>query len=625
MAYRRRDRKPRTIDLLVSTINQTRLLGYVASLASVLACSGEIGSPSSNSDMPIGDSEFSDPTGEGTSAGDATDTGQPGGSSATGTSTQGSAQDSPNASPTTTSTSGVSPSDSIIDAIGNASALPMVLDGHPLYSRVIRLTHEQWENSVRYLLNVADTGQQQNLAADVSAVYDFTNNEELLFMNANLYRDYQMAAEELSLMLASDEGAVSAIAPGQDAGSFIETVGRRAYRRALTPDEVQRLQARYDEAAASANGDGTPHAHGVASVMLALLQSPHFLYRTEFARAGERLSGYEIAAKLSLLLKRVTPDDALLDAARDGRLDSDQGVREVAANMLNDSDATEAMRQFHGELFGFDNYLTIIKDPDEVPEYPPELNAELEEAAYLFFDRIYEQSLGLTDILTSTVGFVGPTMAPFYGVDVSGGMQELDLGPERPGFFTQLPFLVQNSQNLVPDPIHRGVTLNLDVLCSEVPLPGMVETKLPPFDPAQTNRERVSAGTGPGTCGATCHAPYINPLGFAFENFDGLGRLRETDNGKTIDTRAEYPFKEGSREFSGAPELMQIISEGEQAHACYSKHLASFVLQRELSSSDSDLVDALMLESHSGASIKELLQTLVSSEAFTTRVDGGVQ
>jgi hypothetical protein len=204
-------------------------------------------------------------------------------------------------------------------------------------------------------------------------------------------------------------------------------------------------------------------------------------------------------------------------------------------------------------------------------------------------------------------------------------MQQLDLGPERPGFFTHLPFLVLNSQNNVPDPIHRCVVINSEVLCSEVPLPGMVDTSLPAFDPERTNRERISAGTGPGTCGATCHAPYINPLGFAFENFDGLGRLRETDNGKAIDTRSIYPFKEGSREFGGATELMQIMAEGEQAHACYSKHLATFALQRELSSEDRGLVDALMQESRAGASTKELLLSLVSSPAFTTRVDGGVQ
>jgi hypothetical protein len=499
-----------------------------------------------------------------------------------------------------------------------------VLDGDPMNARVIRLTHDQWENSVRFILQVDETGHRPNLAEDVSGLYNFSNHEELLFMNANLYRDYQMAAEELAAALGADEQRINAIYPGGDAIGFINTVGRRAYRRPLNPEEVTALQAKYDEGAALTENGNTPEARGAAMVLQTLLQSPYFLYRTEMAPPGERLSGYEIAAKLSLLLRGVTPDDELLDAAERGELDDDQGVRNIAAAMLEEPAAVETMNVFHSELFKFHNLLNIVKEATEVPEYDPALNDELYEAAHLFFERIYTESLGLTDILTSTVGHVGTQMAPLYGVDAPAfGMQEMDLGPDRPGFFTHLPFLVLNSQNLLPDPIHRGVTLNLDVLCAEIPLPGMVDTTLPAFEPGQTNRQRITAGSGPETCGATCHAPYINPLGFAFENFDGMGRLRDTDNGNPVDTVAQYPFKEGTKVFSGAPELMQIMAEGEQAHACYAKNLASFALQRELTGDDQAMVDALTAESRGGASVKDLLMALVASPGFVTRVEGG--
>jgi hypothetical protein len=294
--------------------------------------------------------------------------------------------------------------------------------------------------------------------------------------------------------------------------------------------------------------------------------------------------------------------------------------------MVEQPGAVEVMRHFHGELLHFKNFLNIIKDPEEVPEFSTDLNEELEQAAYMFFDRIFEDSLGVTEILTTTTGFVGPQMAALYELNINGSrMQEVELGSERPGFFTHLPFLILNSQNLLPDPIHRGVTLNHKVLCGEIPLPGMVETTLPPFEPGQSNRQRINAGSGPGTCGATCHAPYINPLGFAFENFDGMGRIREMDNGNVVDTSSQYPFTEGMKEFSGAPQLMTIMAEGEQVHACYAKNLATFTLQRELASDDKPLIDALTAESRAGASVKDLLVALVSNPAFTTRAVGDTQ
>jgi hypothetical protein len=607
----------------------SHLVAVSPSLVGALACSGEIGGPrgSGFGDPNDPNAVFAEATAQ--PPGVAPSTGAPDAADATGapgSTPSGTASSVPGSATPGTDDADSTPSTSVAIAIANAEWLPLLLHGEPLYARVVRLTHDQWENSTRYILQLDETGHRQNLAEDASAVYDFSTHEELLFLNANLYRDYQMAAEELAAAIGADERAISAVTPGQDAAAFIEEVGRRAYRRPLTPEEAERLQAEYDEGAALSENGSTPHARGVALVLQTLLQSPYFLYRTEFTPSGMRLSDYEIAAKLSLLLRAVTPDDALLEAAGQGQLASDQGVRSMAEQMLDEPAAADVMRQFHGELFSFHNILNITKDPEEVPEYSSELNDELYDSAARFFDRIYTRSLGFSDILTSTIGYVGPAMASLYGLQAPAfGMQEMELGPDRPGFFTQLPFLIVNSQNLLPDPIHRGVTLNLDVLCAEIPLPGMVDTTLPAFEAGQSNRQRITAGTGPGTCGAGCHAPYINPLGFAFENFDGLGRLRDTDNGNPIDAQAQYPFKEGTKEFTGAPELMQIMADSEQSHACYSKHLAGFALQRELTNEDQALVDALMTESRAGASVKELLLALVSNPAFTTRAVGGVQ
>ena len=104
-----------------------------------------------------------------------------------------------------------------------------------------------------------------------------------------------------------------------------------------------------------------------------------------------------------------------------------------------------------------------------------------------------------------------------------------------------------------------------------------------------------------------------------------MGRLRETDNGKPVDTSSAYPFVEGLLEFSGASQLMQIMTESQQAHACYAKHLADFALQRELTEGDRPLVDALAASSRTGASLKDLVLSLVTNPAFTMRATGGTQ
>jgi hypothetical protein len=312
-----------------------------------------------------------------------------------------------------------------------------------------------------------------------------------------------------------------------------------------------------------------------------------------------------------------------LDRAANGEFDNDAGVRALAEEMIDEPAAQEVMRRFHGELFKMHRYDSIVKV--DVPEYDEATNQELQEAAYLFFDRIFSQSLGVRDIFLSTVGYVGPLMAQYYGVQApASGMQEMDLGPDRPGFFTHLPFLILNSQNLVPDPIHRGVTLNIDMMCATIPLPPPGSNiEIPPGEAGWSNRERISAASGPGSCGASCHAPYINPLGFAFENFDGLGRIRVEDNGNLVNTMSRYPFAEGNQMFSGAAELMQIMAETGQVHDCYAKHLANFALQREMTREDEAMIDAVAAESRGGASLKEMILALVSQPAFSTRATGG--
>lgn len=493
---------------------------------------------------------------------------------------------------------------------------PMSLEGAPIYTRVMRLTNEQWQRSVQDILGLSQAPDAaKGFERPVAGTTDFANNEHVLSVTNALWQSYQLASEQAAETVTSSSTTLSALYAGTDSAGFIRKVGRRAFRRPLTAAEEQSYGALFAMGEALA-GDRSTFAKGASLVIRALLQSPHFLYRTELGADGTPLSGYEIASKLSFWLLGTTPSDALLDAAAAGQLDTQEGAAELATQLIAEPAAAQTMLEFHRELLRFDLYSTLSKIG--VADYSEALNAELEQSSYRFFDRIFQQDLGLRDILTSTTGFVGPGMAAIYGVPAPAqGLEERELGPQRAGYFAQLPYLALYAFNEQPDPIHRGLTLNLDFLCADPGDPVANLPPIPPLMPNQTNREMISSLTE--GCGMQCHTYYINPLGFAFEHFDGMGRVRTTDNGKPVDTRSAYPFAEGYKEFADSAELMQLMAGSKQAHTCYAKKIASFALQRDIVERDLPTLDAMAAVSMSGGSVKQVMLALVSDPAFRTR------
>ena len=493
------------------------------------------------------------------------------------------------------------------------------MSGTPLYSRFLRLTNSQWENSVHDILHLtAPTGQSDQFLHAVAGTTDFDNNERVVVVNNDNWADFQAAAEAVAAKVTATDQAVQAVVPTTDAATFVETFGRRAFRRELSAAENGTYLALFNQGG-SYSGSQSAFTKGAALVISAMLQSPNFLYRSEMSDNASPLSGYEIAAKLSLWLSNTTPSDALLDAAAQGSLDSPDGVAAQAKTLLDTSAAVGSIREMHSQLYKIPLLDTITKD--NVAGYSDGLKDEFTTAATSFFDYIYSQNLGVKDILTSNVGFAGPLMAALYGVNVNGsGVQQVTL-PNRAGWYSQAPFLTQWAINDDPDSIHRGVRINLDTLCLELGPPAAVLPSVPALAPNQSNRQRYEALTN--GCGAPCHTVYINPIGFAFENFDGIGRSRATDNGQPVDTTGSYPFSSGTQSFSGANELMQEIASGAQAHECWSKRLASYALERDIVDAERPLVEALGAVSQaSGGSLKQVMLALVKSDAFRTHVGG---
>jgi len=144
---------------------------------------------------------------------------------------------------------------------------------------------------------------------------------------------------------------------------------------------------------------------------------------------------------------------------------------------------------------------------------------------------------------------------------------------------------------------------------------------LPEPDPNLTNREQIAALTE--GCGAACHVPFINPAGFAFENFDGLGRYRDSESGKPIDASGTYTFREGAKSFAGVVEFSEALAESGQAHACYTQKWAANLLARQLRRGDEALARRLAQRSvDERLSSIDLVIAIVTDEAFVTRVEG---
>lgn len=507
----------------------------------------------------------------------------------------------------------------------------------PQTSRFPRLSHRQWENTVRDLFYLPEhTGKSAIFIGDpVSGGYD--NNAEKLVVSNTLWPDYQRASEELAELVLGDPALFETLVPdvGGDSSArarhFIETFGARAYRRPLTADEVDRHLVVFQEGQGLGLDGADPFAEGIRVLLQTFLQSPYFLYRVELSDATLPdaptripLSGWELASKLSYMLWDTMPDDALFAAAAEGKLDTAAGVQAEAQRMLGDPRAREMVASFHYQTLQVDRYASITKDPVKYPQFQAAMRQMMIDETMMFVDDIVFATQGsLADLFLSPYSFVNAALAPFYGVQGQFGddLVATDLDPtQRAGIFTQLGFLAANASDVENDPIHRGVFLNLQILCTGLPPPPDNVPPPPPPMPGQTLRERIDAHTGVGTCGENCHGYLINPLGFAFEHYDPVGAWQTMDAGKAIDATGQFAFAGGVKQFDGAVQLAAVIAESQEAHRCYVAHLLEYGYARTPQTADNPRIAALAAASlESDLPITGILLELTQSDAFRFR------
>ncbi|MCB9756462.1 MAG: DUF1592 domain-containing protein [Myxococcales bacterium] len=514
------------------------------------------------------------------------------------------------------------------DGDGDAAELPAPS------TRFYRLTHAQWENSVRDLFYLADqTGFSEQFRSDpLVSGFLFDNNALALEVDQALWSGYQRAAGDVAALVTEDAGILGGFAPPDQgdpaarAQQFVEDFGLRAFRRPLTAAEVQSYLAMHGSGAALYPGVD-PFAAGVRQVVDAMLQSPHFLYRVETSEAvvGQviPLNSWEVAQRLSYFLWNSTPDDALLSAAAQDQLLDPAEVEAQAARLLADARAEQAIYDFHYQLLDVKKFASIAPSEVFFPDAPAELGAYAQEENERFIrDLIFAQEGTYADLLTASETFVNDELAAIYGVagDFGPDFEKVALDPEeRRGVFTQVGFLASNSTSVNPDPIHRGVFLVKEIVCLTVAAPPDGVPPVPPQADGKTNRQMVEEHTEvPGSVCVGCHGVFINPYGFPFEHYDAMGAYRIEDNGLPVDAATELTLG-GGIAVDNALDLVEALAGEQQAHDCYLEHWIEFAHGRPEASEDGPLIERLGAASLDGATVQELIVLLVTSTPFLSR------
>jgi hypothetical protein len=526
---------------------------------------------------------------------------------------------------------------------GEPGVLPSCVPGVPVTSQVSRLTNSQYDRAVRDLLGVTALTTQNNVAPSGLLAPD-----QLGSVDTQTWSAYQNVGSLVAAQVMADPALKGkflscATTTLECITSSIDTFGRKAFRRPLTADEKARFGKLVTDGA-SITATGTPDE--VAQVVLTgFLISPSFLTRAEVEEAvpeagGFALSSHEIASRLAFMLTGTIPDPELSKAADDGVLKTTEQILAQAKRLIGTSAAHEAVEAFHQSYLGADNPTSrwqqaagTGKDP-KFAGFTKELVPTLGEEEKKLFDYVtFEQGGSFKDLLLTDVAFVTDKTAPLYGLTgaFTSTLTQAKLDPSRPGFLTRLGFLANFADYGRSNPILRGAFVSKDVMGVDPgnPVPGAAMTKLPEASAdLNTNRKRVEAMTGEGTCGE-CHVPYVNPPGFALESFDAIGVLQATEGpgGPAIDTVVDITVDKElpTVRVNNAAEMMAQIAASPLAHRYYATKMVSFGYERSPNPGDACVAQTLGTDLQGGATIKDTFAKLATTDTFRLRMVGPIE
>jgi len=422
---------------------------------------------------------------------------------------------------------------------------------------------------------------------------------------------------------------------------ILSTLVRRAYRRQATEADLKDLLPFYEQgrrgpgpAGDSNAGAGGPGSFdlGIQKALERLLVSSQFLFRIErepatvAAGTRYRVSDLELASRLSFFIWSSIPDDELLDAAAAGRLKDPKVLEQQVRRMLADRRSESLVSNFAAQWL----YLRDIaaKQPDEIlfADFDETLRVAMLRETELFIGSVFRENRSVLDLLTANYTFLNERLARHYGVpNIKGSWFRKVTFPEgsvRGGLLGQGSVLTITSYSTRTSPVLRGKWVLENLLSAAPPPPPAdvpaLKTETAPGKPLTLRDAMIQHRAAPACAG--CHAR-MDPIGFAMENFDAVGRWRERDGEHPIDSTGVFP--EGTK-FEGIPGLKRVLlGQPEQFVGTVTERLLMYAIGRNLQYYDAPTVRAVMREAEPAKyTLASLVMGVVRSRPFQMREAG---
>jgi Protein of unknown function (DUF1592)/Protein of unknown function (DUF1588) len=421
---------------------------------------------------------------------------------------------------------------------------------------------------------------------------------------------YPEAAARAAEQLTFDAAKLQPCPGAGCVAQFVGDYAPRVWRGIVSADDQALLIATYDATI------GEPRDQ-LRALLEKLLSSPRFYMRIELGDSsltGPRpLDGFELAAKLSFLFWSDTPDDQLLDLARDGSLKRPAVLVEQTRRLLADPRAARGLANFYRSWLRLDHLDTTQRDALLFPSWTPELPANMKRETIDFLNwHILQGDATLDAVLTADFSFVSPDLAELYGVAAPNApFGRVQLPAERRGLLTQASLLTLTSHSTQTSPVGRAMLVRERLRCQSVPyvddIHGFGGIKIDDTLPAREQAHWLNE-----TPCAQCHQ-LLEPLGFGFESFDAIGRYRTEADGSPVDASGSLPWPEMTPfEFDGVPELEQYLAEAPETLPCFAERAL------EWSGTPYSRCGAgqAVLQTCQAGDLRETLAQLTATEAF---------
>jgi len=464
-------------------------------------------------------------------------------------------------------------------------------DGLPP-QRIWMLTPEQLPATVAALYADGPKGPTVQVVTEGNRTY-LGNDADLLKINAEQTRSLLSGTEAMAAFIAEriDQYAKCPVATPACFTTFVTDFATRAWRTPPTDKQLAGLRGIY------AVGAEVSAAEGYRLALTAILKSPRFMYRTEIGtgeRAGAyRLTPWETASQLSYFLLDAPPDGELRGLAASGAIAKPEVYAAQTERLLRDPRARTLAARFVAQLTGADSIRGTTKDKPGAQGWNDDVTAALREEVHRFSEYVFFDAGGsIADLFTRKETFANQIVGGFYGSDVKAGTSfaKVAMGGERTGILSMPAVMATHSQSDHVVPTTRGRFVFDKLLCIPIGNPPAFPENLPAASPKLTPRQRLGVMKDYPAC-IGCHT-ILDPVGFAFDNFDHVGRFVTNVKGAPVDPSGHIKGSRGSDgTFTNLRGLADRLASSDEVRRCVHRQFLKFAQGRELGEAESCAVD----------------------------------